>query len=142
MRLKLIIISLCLVFAIGCNKDKEEPIDPIVGTWFLVKNTIDGSSVEMTECSLQTNLVFSEDKKVTFNSHVIQDGTGYCEFQTWNETWVDGKDGNYGVYSGSLFIQERGFILKDSQLTYFLDSWEFIDGTIVTSDVKLIYEKR
>ena len=142
MKLKMIFICLSLVFAISCNKDEEESIDPIVGTWYLVKHTIDGSSREMTECSLQNNLVFAEDKKVTFNSHTLQDGTSNCEFQTWNETWVDIKDGNYGVYSGSLFIQERGFKLRNSQLTYFLESWEFTDDGIVTSDVELIYEKQ
>lgn len=142
MKLKLITICLSLVFAIGCNKDEEEPIDPIVGTWFLVSHTIDGSLRAMTECSMQSNLVFTEDKKVRFNSHTIQDGTSNCEFQTWNEIWGDGKDGNYGVHSGSVFIQERGFKLRNSQLTYFLEGWEFIDGTVVSSDVELIYEKQ
>lgn len=142
MRLKLMIMCLSLVFAIGCNKDENEPIDPIVGTWFLVKHTIDSSEVEMTDCSLQSNLVFTEDKMVTFNSYFIKEETNNCEFQTWNETWGDGKDGNYGVHSGSLFIQDRGFRLRNSLLTYFLESWEFTDDGIVTSDVELIYEKQ
>ncbi len=142
MKLKLITIILSLLFATSCNKDEQEQIDPIVGTWFLVDQIIDGNKVEMTDCSIQSNLIFTADEKVTFNSYVIQDGVGTCEFQTWNESWGSGANGTYGVFSGSLFNQERSFQITGSQLKYFLESWEFVDGTIITSDMVFVYEKR
>ena len=135
-----IFLMLVLLFStISCQED--EPIDPIVGNWKLVKKSVNRSFVNLSECLLQKNIEFYSDGKVIFNNYYIEDGTENCEFQKSTKTWSGGNNGNYGVDSGSIFNQNRSLKIENSQLYYSFDGWEFVDNQIETTDLVFIYEK-
>lgn len=140
MKVNLLFISILFFVATGCEKE-EKSIDPIIGKWMLVNKSIDGSNVELTECLLKNNVIFSTDESVTFNSYNINEDSGDCEFQSWVETWSGGNNGRYGVYSGSLFIQERWFKIENSQLIYYVEGWEITENEVITHDLFITYEK-
>ncbi|WOD45030.1 lipocalin family protein [Hwangdonia lutea] len=137
------IVFIILLFFVTTSCEKEEnQIDPIIGKWIIVDITIDGTQTEMTNCNLKSNLIFTADKNVTFNSYNIDEDTENCKFQSWVETWSEeNNDGKYGVHSGSLFIQERWFKIENSRLTYYVEGWEITDEGVITSDVFITYEK-
>jgi len=141
MKFNIFFISLLFFVTTSCEKD-ENQIDPIIGKWIIVDITIDDIPTEMTDCNLKSNLIFTADKNVTFNSYYIDGDTGNCEFQSWVDTWSEGnKDGKYGVHSGSLFIQERWFKIENSRLTYYVEGWEITEEGVITSDTFITYEK-
>jgi len=139
MRINILFIAIVFFIVTGCEKDQ---LDPIIGKWILVNKSIDGSNVELTDCILKSNVIFSNDKNVTFNAYNIKDDTGDCEFQSWVETWSGGKNGRYGVYNGSLFIQERWFQIENSQLIYYVEAWEITEEDVITHDIFIEYEKQ
>lgn len=138
-KLNIFLVIILLFSIISCQED--EPVDPIIGNWVLVKKSVNSSFVDISECEFQKNIEFYSDKKVIFNNYYIDDETGNCEFQNSTETWSIGNNGNYGVDSGSIFNQNRGFKIENSQLFYFFDGWEFVNGQIASTGLVFIYEK-
>ena len=138
MKLNLLIIIILFFATSSC--EREESIDPIIGTWKLVDKSVNGTFVEISECLFRSNLEFHTDNTVTFNAYFEDEDTRNCEFQSYINNWSE-SNGNYAVYSGSLFNQNRTLTLENSQLLYSLESWEIIGTDVIATDLVFIYEK-
>lgn len=140
MKANYLIVIVLLVSFFSCDTD-DETTDPIIGNWVLVEKSMDGNVVEFTDCLSRNRVEFYANQTASFKNFVINDATGNCDSDSFDQTWENNK-GYYRVFNASKFDQEQKLSLSNSQLIYSYESWEVINDDIITTDLVFTYEKQ
>ncbi|MFM7018495.1 lipocalin family protein [Flavobacterium sp.] len=134
-----VLIVFAIIFLIGCSKEK--PQDPLVGKWHLKQYFRNDSLKDLSECALLNTIEFKSNgyyteeyfiKDTVLNTCVPNGTSGY----KWSN-----NNGQYTIDNGSIVDQNHQIKLENNKLIYSYEGWHFTSNTIVTSDIKLIYQK-
>lgn len=139
--MKTTILSLLIViFLTSCSKDIKEQ-DPIVGKWHLKQFFRNDSLKVLTECALLKTIEFKSNGYYT-EEYFIKDTISNTCVPNGTSGYKWGKNGNqYTIDNGSLVNQNDQIKLENNNLIYSYEGWHFTSNTIVTSNIKLIYQK-
>lgn len=91
--IKLFFAFLLFAGVASCSSDDDgntnEPADQdrIVGEWRIQSLSIDGEQTELSECDLQSRIVFSANGNITVTSFYEDVDSEQCVSEVYTETW-------------------------------------------------------
>lgn len=138
---KTILTFLAILFIAACSKEETPQQDPLIGKWYLKQFYRNDSIQVLDECSLMKNIEFYADgyykeeyyKRDTITNICISNGTSGYKWSEYN--------GQYILDNGSVFNQELQIKLQNNKLFYTYEGWRFTANGIVSSQMKLVYQK-
>ena len=114
---------------VSCEKDEEPtPVNDIVGTWNIVSQNINDSIYDLTDCALNSQIIFYENGSFRSLSYT-DDSFGDCiQIQDTLFQWQEinpneytmlnvSADNNFSIYFDSLI-----WIVSDSQSNTFVET--------------------
>ena len=107
--------AILMVSLMSCKKDNDEATNPFVGTWKIESMKVEGVSVPIGKCMIQTTYVFT-DKTFQFNVVQEKDNSSDCQTKTGEGTYT--ISGNKLILSKENKTEEKTFSLKNDELTF------------------------
>ncbi len=106
---KLLALSILFISFLSCSNDKNEMpdnnetpttnIDPVIGTWKLIKKTLDdgGNPIDDTnDCTTKSTIVFTNDGMGDVETYNINDQSSNCEIEeSLKIEWKKVSENNY-----------------------------------------------
>lgn len=100
---KFILIFLAFAGIASCSSDddgssNEPPAnDPIVGTWKIQQQLIDGEEEPLSDCEKQSTVEFKTNETVTSTDYYDDPDTGECITDVYTEDWENRGNGIYRI---------------------------------------------
>lgn len=130
--MKLFILCFAILLLQNCKRD-DEPKNEIFGTWKLKKSYTNGKENNLSECRLKSILEIPDQFSAKFTNYYMEDDL--CKNYIDAGALYKESETSYIYDPPSLMDQRQRITINQNQLIYSWDSWEFVNGTLVSTPV-------
>ena len=136
--MKLYILSLAILRLYHCKRE-DEPKNEIFGTWKLKKSYTNGKENNLAECRLKSTLEIPDQFSATFTNYYTEDNE--CKSYIDAGKLYKESETSYIYDPPSLMDQRQRITITQNTLIFSWDSWEFVNGNLVSTPVWEIYNR-
>ena len=136
--MKLFFLFFSILLLQNCKRD-DEPQNEIFGTWKLKKSYTNGKENNLSECSLKSTLEIPDQFSAKFTNYYIENDL--CKNYIDAGKLYKESETSYIYDPPSLMDQRQRITINQNTLIFSWVTWEFVNGTLVSTPVREIYER-
>lgn len=136
--MKLFILCFAILILQNCKRDDDQK-NEIFGTWKLKKSYTNGKENNLSECRLKSTVEIPDQFSAKFTNYFTE--SDLCQNYIDIGKLYKESETSYIYDPPSLMDQNQRISINQNTLIFTWNSWEFINGTLVSTPVREIYER-